>query len=121
MGSPDAPECRSLVGGLITLGVDLPTPSCPAFPLLIEWLAEDIRDGIPWNGATFGYHVVQAVRATGAGKSWIRAIVECAPAWRAAYEDQPGHLASFGHDLLDDRGADPRFDGVHELIRQPGF
>ena len=98
-----------------------PLPTCPALALLVEWLRDDIRDGIEWEGARFGQYVVTAVRATDSPRSWIRAIAECAPAWKDAYEHQPGRISSFGRGLLDDGDGDPRFEGFESLISAPGF
>lgn len=95
--------------------MDLPT--CPALELLVEWLREDIRDGLEWEGARFGQYIVAAVKATNSPRSWVRAIVECAPAWRDAYNDQPGRISSFGRGLLDDDDdGDPRFDDLAEVM-----
>jgi hypothetical protein len=94
--------------------MDLPT--CPALELLVEWLREDIRDGLEWDGARFGQYIVTAVRATNSPHSWVRAIVECAPAWRDAYADQPGQISSFGRGLLDEDGGDRRFDDLAEVM-----
>ena len=94
--------------------MDLPT--CPALELLVEWLREDIRDGLEWEGARFGQYIVMAVKATDSPRSWVRAIVETAPSWRDAYEDQPGKIASFGYGLLDEDGGDPRFDDLAAVM-----
>ena len=97
--------------------MDLAMPTCPALELLVEWLREDIRAGLEWDGAQFGQYIVAAVKATDSPRSWVRAIVECAPAWRDAYEDQPGGISSFGRGLLDDDdGGDPRFDDLAEVM-----
>lgn len=94
--------------------MDLPT--CPALELLVDWLAEDKLDGLQWSPEQFGYYVVLSVKTTGTPRSWVRAIIECTPAFRDAYNDQPGRISSFGRGLLDDDDDDPRFEDLAEVM-----
>lgn len=100
--------------------MDLPT--CPAFALLVEWLKEDKRDGVPWEPERFALYLVLACRETDTGRLWRNAILDTYPAWESAYlDDRPGRIQQFGRELLDGHEDDPRFEGVDELMALPGF
>lgn len=96
--------------------MDLPT--CPALALLLDWLAEDKADQLPWQPERFAQYVVQSVKATNSPRSWIKATIDVEPAWRDAYQDRlRGRLAGFGHNMLDDPDPAP----IEPLALAPSF
>ena len=82
-------EVRNPLGRPYTRTVfTLPTSTPPALALLVELLDDDRAAGLDWQAEQFAYTAWLACREAGAGRAWLRAIIDTTPAWRDAYQDR---------------------------------
>ena len=82
-GADDAPTLEPVF--------TLPTTSTPpVLALLVELLDDDRAAGHDWQAEQFAYTAWLACRESGAGRAWLKAIIETTPAWRDAYQDRVG-------------------------------